>query len=621
MEIRKKLIITLGLILTAFTLLLVFTLNRWYTTIQLQDLQGESYRLMSRYNRMMHRAEAMSTSKSDLKVLISLWEKAVEDLDQGLEAYTSMPAQENLSERMKKKVNEAARIWEQIQKDIRKTQDSLSSLQEQKAEVSSEITAKGVSPLNQGLLHGYYYLEDNNRKYSDSMSMMNTVHRNLTAVNLSSTRFQGILAEITEGVNAKVETDIKKGFAYIILLDLIVVLMSMVIAIVFVRRFSRNIRGLIHNMQDLSELDLTKKKVQEGHDEIAKLMALQQHSVCQIRDFITAVDKTVSKANTLKDTLSSGTEESVAALNETSLNIEEISKQIELLNTNIEKSTAAVSEMDGKINEISGRIDTQAKSVEGITGQVEEMTASVQSVEKLTSERRENAQELIDYVGEGGEKVDRTNEVIKEISKDVHQMLSIIEIINNVSKQTNLLSMNAAIESAHAGEAGRGFSVVAEEIRKLAESTSENVHVIGETLHRVTDNIELASKASDESAGAFQTIIDEVNEFVQTLDDIKTNIGDLSAGSVKILDSTSRVSGLSSSLNGDARYIKEQADSVEGAMRNLEDVSSEIVNGYREINIGTKEVLNNFHDIAQVTSENSEQIEEVFGMLKRFKVS
>jgi len=118
---------------------------------------------------------------------------------------------------------------------------------------------------------------------------------------------------------------------------------------------------------------------------------------------------------------------------------------------------------------------------------------------------------------------------------DFEGIVEIIELIDQISEQTNILSMNAAIESAHAGSAGKGFAVVAEEIRKLAESTQDNAQRIGEALTSITDKIALALDASEAASRSFDSINADVVGFVTAMDGIAAKAVHASAESVQVV--------------------------------------------------------------------------------------
>ena len=137
------------------------------------------------------------------------------------------------------------------------------------------------------------------------------------------------------------------------------------------------------------------------------------------------------------------------------------------------------------------------------------MVKSISNVARISQTRNESADQLIRITREGTDKVSATGAIIEDISSGVSVMVETIEMINNVASQTNLLAMNAAIEAAHAGDAGRGFSVVADEIRKLSESTSESTTKISTTLQKQVESIQQALEGSRKSGSVLETVGEE----------------------------------------------------------------------------------------------------------------
>jgi methyl-accepting chemotaxis protein len=249
------------------------------------------------------------------------------------------------------------------------------------------------------------------------------------------------------------------------------------------------------------------------------------------------------------------------------------------------------------------------------------MSASIGSVAKLSTERKDRAEDLLRIIQQGGEKVGTTNDIIKSISKEISSVLEIIQIIDNVSEQTNLLSLNAAIESAHAGEAGKGFAVVAEEIRKLAESTSENSSRIGTALKSVTEKIGEALLSSTDSYKTFEKINLDVKTFSEALSEISVNMDELAAGSKDILNATAKISDITKNIIQGSSEMEVGTRKIEQAMKDSEGISSGVVGGISEIDQGAKEILQSLVEISRLTEESRDRMEELHQAVDSFKTA
>lgn len=132
------------------------------------------------------------------------------------------------------------------------------------------------------------------------------------------------------------------------------------------------------------------------------------------------------------------------------------------INTTSESSDIISSNIDS----LTRQIEDQAAAVSQTSTSLEELSATINNVSGIASKNQNESRNLLETAKEGGERIEQTKNIVSDISKHASDMHEILEIINNISSQTNLLAMNASIEAAHAGEYGKGFAVVADEIRK-----------------------------------------------------------------------------------------------------------------------------------------------------------
>jgi methyl-accepting chemotaxis protein len=162
------------------------------------------------------------------------------------------------------------------------------------------------------------------------------------------------------------------------------------------------------------------------------------------------------------------------------------------------------------------------------------MVATINNTAAMAEKRQSAIQQLVDNVQQGRSSMRETIEAVGIISKGVAGVGSTIKVIGGIAANTNLLSMNAAIEAAHAGDAGMGFAVVAGEIRRLSETTRENSRNIANTLTGIIDGIKTTTTRSSATDTLISTMAEEINGFANTMTELINSLGELSIGSREI---------------------------------------------------------------------------------------
>ena len=211
--------------------------------------------------------------------------------------------------------------------------------------------------------------------------------------------------------------------------------------------------------------------------------------------------------------------------------LEELDRQ---LMEKIKHDTEFIGSITKLVNDFDKSIDFQTKAVEESAQKTEHMLNSLKHVSEISRKEQESITRLLGNAGRAQTSMKGTRQSVQGISELVEGISSAIQIISSIAANTNLLSMNAAIEAAHAGDAGKGFAVVADEIRRLSESTRANSIDISKTLKSIIEGINITSKQSDETDKCIVEISQEINVFAQVITDIINTFSKLSEESHEI---------------------------------------------------------------------------------------
>ncbi|TGM21790.1 methyl-accepting chemotaxis protein [Leptospira meyeri] len=224
--------------------------------------------------------------------------------------------------------------------------------------------------------------------------------------------------------------------------------------------------------------------------------------------------------------------------------------------------------------------------------------------------RNETMENLVFLSKDGRIKVADTNKTIKKITESSGNILKLIDFINGVSKETNLLAINAAIEATHSGSESKGFTVIADEIGKLSSVTANNAKQITKILKENINDYSKAEKLGIESGNAFQFIADEIHivhgtiaEVIQSIQELKSRGGAiLSKG--KTLDAVAeRVRDTSGEVYGEIVTIHTSLEDIQGLSDTIQKECKEIHSAQREILLLTENLKGQLKNISNQTDE------------------
>jgi methyl-accepting chemotaxis protein len=218
---------------------------------------------------------------------------------------------------------------------------------------------------------------------------------------------------------------------------------------------------------------------------------------------------------------------------------------------------------------VKDKVADQTAIVSQSSHAITEMTASVESISAITAARRASMDALKETTANGRAEMLRAAEAVNEMKSQAASIIDVVKVIRKVASQTNLLAMNAAIEAAHAGAAGAGFSVVADEIRSLSEETGRQVKLIDASIRGTIRSMETAAAITNGAQGIFGSMSEEADAVAKAMVEIGDGLKGISEGSGEML------AGVNESVNitGDVREAAGVVDDrIQLAAQSLEEL-------------------------------------------------
>ena len=316
----------------------------------------------------------------------------------------------------------------------------------------------------------------------------------LSAFNERGAKAAGIAAKAT----------FTTGLYWVYGLIALTVLATVVLAALLIRSITRPVGEALRIAQRIARKDLTERITVVGRDEAAGMLQALAQMQGNLRD-------TVSHIADSSTQLASAAEEMTAV-------IDEASRGYVRQNDEVNQAASAVTEMSSAVEEVarnaadaaSTSLHTQTLTSEGL----DKVTRTVQSIEALA------------------QNVASTSEQIQALSSRAQDINAVVEVIRAIAEQTNLLALNAAIEAARAGEQGRGFAVVADEVRALAHRTQQSTREIEQMIGAIQSDSSLAVKAMAESqqlAGESTSVAQLANVSLEQIAESISQINDRNA--------------------------------------------------------------------------------------------
>jgi methyl-accepting chemotaxis protein len=417
--------------------------------------------------------------------------------------------------------------------------------------------------------------------------------------------------------------DVNKMKTFTIILAGVALAASILIVYLVVTSVTKPIINVTMNLRDIAEGegDLTNELHIDSKDEVGELAKYFNRTIGSIATLIKRIKYKVNALTNTGHELESNMEKTAKSVEMIEANFEGMKAKMSKQDESAAAADKAVKTIKDNISNLGRLIESQSESINTSSSAVEQMTANIHSVTRTLIENSKNVTELTGASENGKIGLQGVAEKIKEIAHDSEGLLEINSVMNKIASQTNLLSMNAAIEAAHAGEIGKGFAVVADEIRKLAETSGQQSKTTATMLKKIKASIDSITISSDEVLSRFQ-VIDNGVKTVSTHElNIRNAMEEQEVGGKQILESIEKLKEISVSVKKGAEDMMASGDQVSQQTTEFITISNDAMKGMNEIVYGAmKEIKAAVTHVEEMSTENTRNFEELKSESNKFKV-
>lgn len=392
------------------------------------------------------------------------------------------------------------------------------------------------------------------------------------------------------------------------------------LGLVIVRSISKPIEILLPFATKVAAGDLSENAEIKGKNEIGRIGRSVLELVEGLNRLLGGAKGKVALLAREGDLLAANVSETSSAVNEIDASLASTRRQLDEQTRAVGETAGAVEQLARAIDSLSDRTGEQNELLAQASAAVEEMIANINSVSANSEKAQGSMTELLGMSKEGKARLDEVSAAVAQIMGYSDSLQAAAKAVSDIAAKTNLLAMNAAIEAAHAGEAGAGFAVVADEIRGLAERAAGQAKQIAKDLGSVKASIGGVGDKAGVAVRSFTEILGQAGRVANIVLEVKSSMEEQRQGGSQILESLRSLNDISRVVDEGAGEMKAGNETVLGQVEKLRDANRLVNDNTAEIAKGANDINKAVHAILDLAAENKRLVEELRGEMERYKL-
>ncbi len=611
MKIKHKLsssvlIIIVGfLISTAVLQLLQVQIDRVYS------LRNLSTKTLSEWNQLNSVAKGFLISQKQVDTLHAEYETAFRNFNASINSLKEFTNSDRIDPKTVKKISALIDLWDMYEVNFQIIFDSTKSIAQ--SHLNNEIGIQGVLSFFIRSIHA-------NTLTQDEYQLLQTIDSNISSIEAATDSFQKAIYDLNSQLDQQAHTILKRSRFYSIGISLVIILFALIFSVSVSWRISRRVEKVEKTMGEVARRNLTVRYAGRARDEIGSLGRNLNTVLDTMHEFFTTSNSVGQGLNSLRERLSQRSSESVSEIKSITTHLSTITDDFHHLDGTVNTAKNRTQEITEVVNTAHASIEDHGNPLNRISSAIENMNNAVQEVTELTEHFGISSRKLLEKTGTGSGNVSQTQHLISDVTREINNLVHINEVIENITEQTHLLSINASIESANAGEAGKSFGVVAQEIKKLAETTADHSHKIEDTLFHITELIKSADEQSNRSAESFDAIQSQVNANVDLFQDLEGKTVELKQSGIDIVNSNKEVENLTIKLKKEYKMIQNLSAQIQTAMNTASTASGEGVRQISSIKLSVEQIEAALDRMAEAIELSHEKTAQLTHLLSSFRI-